>query len=137
MPGEPPEVFGDRVGISGRGRLRDAAAHAARLFFTGQTAQFEFNLLGAVYERAHNLIEPLGCNAGQAPAINLPHLADQVLHIARDVARNLAVTSQHLLELAEVANSLADRVPGSGWVEPANKGTVRVKLAAPSGSDFR
>src|SRR5689334_18731619 len=75
LPGEPPEVFGDRVGISGRGRLRDAAAHAARLFFTGQTAQFEFNLLGAVYERAHNLIEPLGCNAGQAPAVDLPHLA--------------------------------------------------------------
>lgn len=137
MPGQASEVFSHRVSISGRCRLRDAAVHAARLFFAGEAPQLEFNLLGAIDQRAHDLIEPLGCNAGETPSVDLPHFADQILYIARDFVGNFAVASQHLFELAQVANSFTNGLTGIGWIEPAHEPTVRVKLAAATGSGFR
>jgi hypothetical protein len=117
MVGETAEILGDSLGVSGWRRLRSATAHiAGRLIVIGEAAQLQFDLFDAIHEGIDDLIEPFGAR-GEEARVDALHLAQQVLHVARDFVWNLAVSAEHLVELREIANSFAKCAFGRGTVQ--------------------
>src|SRR5579864_6673917 len=106
--GQTAKIFGDGFAVTRRRRLRCSTAHAPALLVVGETAQLEFDLLHAADELIYDLFQALR-RGTQTFGIDPLHLAEQVLNVTGNVARNFAIAAEQLLKLSEIASAFTQR----------------------------